>query len=57
LSEAAAALIAFESRDWLGEEKGGVARQGGFVEELGRKHRRKEIEFSGLFMYFYRWAW
>jgi hypothetical protein len=57
LSEAAAALIAFESRDWLGEEKGGVARQGGFVEELGRKYRRKEIEFSGLFMYFYRWAW
>jgi hypothetical protein len=57
LSEATAALIAFESRDWLGEERIGVARQDGFVVELGRKHRRKEVEFSGLFMYFYRWAW
>ena len=57
LIEATAALIAFESRDWLGEERIGVARQGGFVIELGRKHRRKEVEFSGLFMYFYRWAW
>lgn len=57
LSEAAAALIAFESRDWLGEERVGVARQDGFVVELGRKHRRKEVEFSGMFMYFYRWAW
>ena len=57
LIEATAALIAFESRDWLGEERIGVARQGGFVIELGLKHRRKEVEFSGLFMYFYRWAW
>ena len=57
LSEATAALITFESRDWLGEERIGVARQDGFVIELGRKHRRKEVEFSGLFMYFYRWAW
>jgi hypothetical protein len=54
LIEAAAALIAFESRDWLGEERVGVARQGGSMEELGRKHRRKEVGFSGLFMYFYR---
>jgi len=29
-----------------------VARQDGFMVELGRKHRRKEVEFSGLFMYF-----
>jgi hypothetical protein len=49
--------MAFESRDWLGEERIRVARQEGFVIELGRKHRRREVEFSGLFMYFYRWAW
>ena len=57
LSEGAAALMAFGSRDWLGEERDGVAKQEGFMVEMGRKHRRKEVEFSGMFMYFYRWAW
>lgn len=53
----AAALMAFGSRDWLGEERDGAAKQDGFMVEMGRKQRRKEVEFSGMFMYFYRWAW
>jgi hypothetical protein len=24
--------------------------------EMGRKYRRGEVEFSGMFMYFCRWA-
>lgn len=57
LSEGAAALMAFGSGDWLGEEMDAVAKQDGFMVEMGRKHRRKEVEFNGMFMYFYRWAW
>lgn len=57
LSEGVAALMAFGSKDWLGEERDGVAKADSFVKEMGRKHRRRDVEFNGMFMYFYRWAW
>lgn len=57
LSEGVAALMAFESKDLLGGEGDGAAKADSVVKEMGRKHRRKDVEFNGMFMYFYRWAW
>ncbi|KAG5912757.1 hypothetical protein E4U61_007962 [Claviceps capensis] len=53
--EAAAALLAFGATDNLEEWR----REGTLVDmkqQMGKKYKRGELEFSGLFMYFYKWA-
>ncbi|CCE34814.1 uncharacterized protein CPUR_08753 [Claviceps purpurea 20.1] len=53
--EAAAAFLAFGQIDNLEEWR----RDGDLVakqQQLGKKYKRGELEFSGLFVYFYKWA-
>ncbi|KAK0926478.1 hypothetical protein LTR29_017851 [Friedmanniomyces endolithicus] len=56
LLEAVAALLAFGAGGGLEAWKQQDSTLASFKEEMGRKHRRGEVEFSGLFMYFHRWA-
>jgi hypothetical protein len=51
--EAAASFLAFGADSGLEEWKRRDPSLEGLKEEMGMKHRRGEVEFSGLFMYFY----
>jgi hypothetical protein len=57
LLEGTAVLLALKARNGFQEWEGGASGLDGFKEEMGRKSRRLEVEFNGVFMYFYRWAW
>jgi hypothetical protein len=54
--EAAAAFLAFGADDRLEDWRRRDSSLAGLKQEMGMKHRRGEVEFSGLFMYFYTWA-
>ena len=55
LLEATAAMLAFR-KDGLSKWKMQDPSLKRLQEEIGSKHRRREVEFSGLFAYFYKWA-
>jgi len=54
--EAAAAFLAFGADGGLEDWRRRDSSLAGLKQEMGMKHRRGEVEFSGLFMYFYTWA-
>lgn len=54
--EAAASFLAFGADGGLEECKRRDPSLARLKQEMGMKHRRGEVEFSGLFMYFYTWA-
>ena len=54
LLEAAAGLLAFRMKDGLSQWQKTDPSFGRLKEEMGRKLRRGEVEFSGMFMYFYQ---
>jgi hypothetical protein len=54
--EAAAAFLAFVTEGGLEEWRQQDPSLAKLKQEMGAKHRRGEVEFSGLFMYFYTWA-
>jgi superfamily II DNA or RNA helicase len=57
LLDGTAVLLALKARDGLKKwQQAGLGLEA-FKQEMGRKGRRLEVEFSGVFMYFYRWAW
>jgi hypothetical protein len=56
LFEAVAGLLAFKVGGGLEEWEQQDSTLASFKQVMGQKHRRGEVEFSGLFMYFYRWA-
>jgi hypothetical protein len=57
LMEGAAVLLALKAKDGLKDRRAAESCPGAFVKEMGRKDRRGEVEFNGMFAYFYRWAW
>jgi hypothetical protein len=54
--EAAAAFLAFGADGGLEDWRRRDSSLAELKQEMGMKHRRGEVEFSGLFMYFYTWA-
>jgi hypothetical protein len=56
LLEAAAAFLAFRADDGLEDWRLRDPMLTLLKREMGRKYRRGEVEFSGMFMYFCRWA-
>lgn len=56
LLEAAAGLLAFRVKDGLDQRRTTDPSFLRLKEEMGKKLRRGEVEFSGMFMYFYRWV-
>jgi hypothetical protein len=56
LLEAAAGLLAFRVKDGVEERRKMDPSLQRWKEEIGRKHRRGEVEFSGMFMYFFQWG-
>ena len=56
LLEAAAGLLAFRTKDGLDEWMMADPSFGRLKETMERKLRRGEVEFSGMFMYFYQWS-
>ena len=56
LLEAAAGLLAFRAKDGLDERRTTDSSLRRLKEEMGKKLRRGEVEFSGMFLYFYQWS-
>jgi hypothetical protein len=54
--EAAATFLAFGVGGGLAEWKSRDPSLAALKQEMGKKDRRGEVEFSGLFGYFYTWA-
>jgi superfamily II DNA helicase RecQ len=54
--EAAAAFLAFGADGGLEEWRSRDPSLAALKQEMGKKYRRGEVEFSGLFGYFYTWA-
>jgi hypothetical protein len=54
--EAAAAFLVIGADGGLEGWKARDPSLAAFKQEMGKKHRRGEVEFSGLFGYFYTWA-
>lgn len=54
--EAAAIFLVFGADGGLEEWRVRDPSLGALKQEMGRKHKRGEVEFSGLFGYFYTWA-
>ena len=54
--EAAAAFLVLGADGGLEGWKARDPSLAAFKQEMGKKHRRGEVEFSGLFGYFYTWA-
>lgn len=54
--EAAAIFLAFGADGGLEEWRVRDPSLAALKQEMGRKHRRGDIEFSRLFGYFYTWA-
>ena len=56
LLEVAAGLLAFRNKDGLEGRRSADPSFQRLQGEMGKKHRRDEVEFSGMFMYFYQWS-
>jgi len=56
LLEAAAGFLAFRAGGGLEEWRARDVTLTSLKQEMGRKHRRGEVEFSGMFLYFCKWA-
>ena len=56
LLEAAAGLLAFRVKDGLSKQRKRDPLLRQLKEEIGKKLRRGEVEFSRMFIYFYRWS-